>query len=214
MSRKLALSADERRVLTLKRAARVFARRGFAGATVAELAKASGVSAAMIYKLFVSKEGLYRAVIEDKLERMQSGVLELVLPEPPDDRGFFVAVAARVFELARDDPDFFRLLIFNDLEGSGQSRLWHRERSLKVVDFIRRYILRRTREGAFRPGDADVSARGYLAMTWQMAALAHVFRINLEERPDDERVISELAEVFLRGLQRAPVSVEAGDGAR
>jgi AcrR family transcriptional regulator len=54
--------SDERRDLILDAAVRVFAERGFHGATTRELAKAAGVSEALMFRHFPSKEDLYTAL--------------------------------------------------------------------------------------------------------------------------------------------------------
>ncbi|PYM09743.1 MAG: hypothetical protein DME18_17505 [Verrucomicrobia bacterium] len=50
------LSAEERREAIVKAALPLFARKGFANTTTRELADAAGVSEALIYKHFPSKE--------------------------------------------------------------------------------------------------------------------------------------------------------------
>src|SRR5687767_9917324 len=48
----------------LEAAAEVFARQGYDGATVKQLAEAAGVNVSLVSYYFNGKEGLYRAVIE------------------------------------------------------------------------------------------------------------------------------------------------------
>lgn len=56
------LPGDERRDRILDAALRVFAERGFHGATTRELAKAAGVSEALMFRHFPTKEDLYSAL--------------------------------------------------------------------------------------------------------------------------------------------------------
>lgn len=56
------LPSDERRDQILSAALRVFADRGFHGATTRELAKAAGVSEALMFRHFPTKEDLYAAL--------------------------------------------------------------------------------------------------------------------------------------------------------
>ena len=55
----------------LSAARRVFARRGFDGASLREVAEAAGVNKAMIYYHFRDKVDLYRAVLSDSFAAMQ-----------------------------------------------------------------------------------------------------------------------------------------------
>lgn len=56
------IPSDERRDRILDAALRVFAERGFHGATTRELAKAAGVSEALMFRHFPTKEDLYTAL--------------------------------------------------------------------------------------------------------------------------------------------------------
>jgi AcrR family transcriptional regulator len=58
------LSADERKQAIVEAVRNVFAEKGFDGTTTRELAKAAGVSEALLYKHFPSKESLYTAMLD------------------------------------------------------------------------------------------------------------------------------------------------------
>jgi AcrR family transcriptional regulator len=73
------MGLEERKKQILKAVQRVFARKGFEGATSRELAQEAGISEALMFRHFPSKEALYRAVIDDaaapyaeELERLAS----------------------------------------------------------------------------------------------------------------------------------------------
>ena len=58
------MSADQRRESIIKAVIPVFAKKGFAAATTKELANAAGVSEALLYRHFPSKESLYANIQE------------------------------------------------------------------------------------------------------------------------------------------------------
>jgi len=58
------LSAGERKEAIVEAVRDVFAAKGFDGTTIRELAKAAGVSEALLYKHFPSKESLYAAMLD------------------------------------------------------------------------------------------------------------------------------------------------------
>src|SRR4029450_7466050 len=64
MSHNGRLSPEERRQAIADAVRGVFADKGFDGTTTRELAKATGVSEALLYKHFPSKESLYAAMLE------------------------------------------------------------------------------------------------------------------------------------------------------
>src|SRR4030088_1827087 len=57
------LDSDERRQTIVDAAVPLFARKGFAGTTTRELAEAAGVSEALLFKHFPSKQVLYREIL-------------------------------------------------------------------------------------------------------------------------------------------------------
>jgi TetR/AcrR family transcriptional regulator, transcriptional repressor of aconitase len=57
------LKAEDRRPAIAEAVIPVFARYGFAGATTKKLAKAAGVSEALLYKYFPSKEAIYQEIL-------------------------------------------------------------------------------------------------------------------------------------------------------
>ena len=59
-------------------AAEVFARRGYAAATLAELAEAAGFAAPSLYRYFESKEGIFRSLVDLFVREMDATFMEPV----------------------------------------------------------------------------------------------------------------------------------------
>ncbi|MEM9082185.1 MAG: TetR/AcrR family transcriptional regulator [Planctomycetota bacterium] len=77
------LPAAQRREQLLDTAVSLFAKRGFTGATTAELAKAAGVTEPIIYRHFNSKKDLFIAVL-DRTSEQTLGEWDKVLKSAPD----------------------------------------------------------------------------------------------------------------------------------
>jgi len=104
-----ARKADTRARL-LQAAARVYARRGFNGATLDEVAGESGFTKGAVYGHFGSKENLLMALMEEHLtaqviEQVALFDRERTTWERP------LAGSARWMESLEDDPDPFRLFV-------------------------------------------------------------------------------------------------------
>lgn len=67
----------DRRGAILDAALRLFAEKGFAAATNAEIARAAGVTAAALYYYFPSKEELFRAAVREHVGKFMPTVAEL-----------------------------------------------------------------------------------------------------------------------------------------
>ncbi|MDN5859590.1 MAG: TetR/AcrR family transcriptional regulator [Pseudonocardia sp.] len=95
------LRRAERREQILDAATRAFARSGFAGTGLDDVAAEAGITRVLLYRHFDSKADLYRAVLDRACERLQRSVGS----DEFDDR----AIPA-LLNAAAADPDAFRLL--------------------------------------------------------------------------------------------------------
>ena len=79
---RLRLNADERSDAIIAAAMPLFARKGFAGATIKELALAAGVSEALLYKHFPNKEAIYAAILTRGFNEAAKDRLRFLSGEP------------------------------------------------------------------------------------------------------------------------------------
>jgi AcrR family transcriptional regulator len=103
---------EEQRALTrarvLEAAARVFARQGFHGASVQDIAREAGATTGAIYSNFAGKEDLYLAVFEEHVATQIRDYTEtFVRGRNLDERSR--GGADHWMALLREDPDFFPL---------------------------------------------------------------------------------------------------------
>jgi AcrR family transcriptional regulator len=92
---KQAVVAEFRSAEILEAARRVFARKGFAAASVEDIADAAGLAKATVYHYFPSKRKLYRAALEQNIE----GLIQQMRREVDAARG--TAAKIRAFLAAR-----------------------------------------------------------------------------------------------------------------
>src|SRR4249920_557563 len=78
----VALTPERRRALTrrhlLEAAGVVFARQGFHGATLDEVAATAGFTKGAVYSNFTSKDDLFLALLEDRTERQLAVVSDVL----------------------------------------------------------------------------------------------------------------------------------------
>ena len=68
------MQRDERQAQILAAAAAAFARTGFAGTSMDDVAAEAGITRLIVYRHFDSKEDLYRAVLTKVTDRLGRGV--------------------------------------------------------------------------------------------------------------------------------------------
>jgi len=101
----------------LKAATKLFARKGFDGARVDEIAKKAGVNKALIYYYFKSKEEILEEImkvfLEESLRRKQK---MLERPEQMDKEELIQSSSERIFDLYKGNEDVLRIIITEELK--------------------------------------------------------------------------------------------------
>lgn len=132
------LDGDERHKAIVAAAVPLFARKGFAGTTTRELAEAAGISEALLFRHFPSKQLLYREILRlgcegdpalEQLASLQPSTATLV---------FMVRFMVRRFllgsEIERSELDSrLRLVLHSFLEDGAYAREMHEAISDRVI---------------------------------------------------------------------------------
>lgn len=98
------------RARLLDAAVEVFARRGYERATIDEVAQEAGLSKGSVYWNFASKEELFSALLEERVDRPIRAVMEMSR-STPREQPTATAVNAAMAQLVRGQPQFFQLLL-------------------------------------------------------------------------------------------------------
>jgi TetR/AcrR family transcriptional regulator len=185
------MSAEERRSQLLDVAKRLFAAHGFDGVTTKKIAASAGVTEALIFRYFDSKDALYRAVIEAGVARSRRPAWRESVAQcmaSNDDDSLFRHLIEFVIEVHRSDPVFQRVLVQATLAGHQTAlRFLHRvvdPLSAQLAD----YVARRQREGAFCEGDPMGIVTAALGMARSYAAGKYIYRRRLPKISDEEAV--------------------------
>jgi AcrR family transcriptional regulator len=105
------------RVRFVQEATRLFAERGYASTSVADVQVACGLTggSGALYKHFSSKRALLEAVVGRHLETLAHGARDVASDPPQDPRAFLRVVGASVLHGIERDRDLIRI-IFRDLD--------------------------------------------------------------------------------------------------
>lgn len=161
------MAGEERRLQLLAVAVSLFSNRGFRGTTTKEIAQAAGVSEAMVFRHFATKEELYAAILDHKAcsggkfepaEMAADGIAR------KDDRAVFESLALGALQHHENDPDFQRLLLHSALEKHELAQMFFDEFVRRVYEFLGRYIRERQTEGALIEMDPAIVVRAFVGM--------------------------------------------------
>jgi AcrR family transcriptional regulator len=197
------VSGEERRRQIIEAATTLFSRKGFRGTTTREIAGAVGVSEAMLFKHFATKEELYAAIIEAKahVERLMDTVVEAA--QRGNDAEVLRTLAREMITRTRTDPALMRLTLFSALEGHALSDMMFRSRVQQLDDFLSRYIARRIAAGAFRNVDPMQAAWNFMGMVVYHTQLLELFGQKPPRHLTSDRAVEEMVQLFLNGVRRS-----------
>jgi AcrR family transcriptional regulator len=202
------MKGDERRAQLLRAAVELFSRKGFTGTTTKEIAQSVGVSEAMLFRHFASKDELYGAILDDKV--CQNGEHKfpwegnetlLKAMREKDDFTVFYTMIYTALEKHQGDQGFLRLLLFSALEGHELADRFFRDFVSQIYTFLGNYIRERQADGVMRDADPRVVVRALLGMMihhslnnilWDKRR--HILEISNED------AARSFAEILLRGV--------------
>lgn len=224
------MAAEDRRLQIVKVAMRLFSARGFRGTTTKEIAQAAGVSEAIIFRHFATKEELYSAIIDFKAcagarpvetESGQPFNVEAIREcvgdamSRCDDREVFRKLALTMMEHHQSDPEFLRLLMYSALEGHQLAQIFWDKNVRVLYEFLGGYISERQRDGAFRAVNPLIIVRAFIGavihnslnnILWDKDPARRILNLPNEE------AAREFTEILLRGIEAEPAKKAAKRG--
>jgi AcrR family transcriptional regulator len=196
------VSAGDRQASLIAAAASLFAAKGFNGTTTKEIAKAVGVSEALVFKYFPTKRTLYAAILAEKVTVNELlDVVEAAVTKRDDHRVFTMIASYRIRPGA--DSTFLRLLLFSALEGHELSELFFGKHHKVFYDYLAAYIRTRIEDGAFRSVDPLLAARAFIGMVVHHRLLHEIFGVPMHQ--SHETTVATYVDLFLAGLIRMPI---------
>ena len=161
------MAGDERRMQILRCAVSLFSQRGFRGTTTKEIAQAAGISEAMVFRHFATKQELYTAILDHKAcSGTAFSPCDIVAKAVAgkDDRAVFEQLAFNVLNVHEDDKEFLRLLLHSALEGHELAAMFWDRNVRPAYEFLGSYVRARQREGAMIEIDSTVVVRAFVGM--------------------------------------------------
>ncbi len=197
------MHAADRRNQLLDVAIDLFSRKGFSGTTTKEIAAAAGVTEAIIFRHFATKQDLYKAILDTRCAAPEARFWfddTRRFMDVNDDEGLFRALISNIIRTKREDPRFERLMLHAALEGHELAIMLHNEFALPIGAMLTDYIERRQQEGALRQLDPK-------AVIFAIAGVAHFYAHQkyLYQCADipmsDEAVVDAFLSIVMKGLQ-------------
>ena len=193
------LTHEERRKRIVRGAMEAFARTGFKGTRSRDLARAAGVSEALIFKHFPHKRAIQKAIIEERIRQTGEFLPPEVRSAPLGEA--LRLIADRVIQLSERDPDFMRLLYFSGLEREPLFPMFFKRRVTRNIAEVAGLFRGWIRKGWVRRSlDPRLCAWSFMACLFQLMAARHIFGVKrLADRAGS--LPEKVADLFLQGVR-------------
>ncbi len=199
-SSSIRIPSSDRREQILDVAMTLFARQGFEGTTTREIAEMAKVNEAIIFRHFPTKEDLYWAIIERKIQTSgRRAMMQELLAAGGSDFDIFSAIAERILRRTERDAEITRLLLFTALERHELSEEFFRKHVAGQFELLSDYIRRRIAAGAFRDVDPELAARSFLGMLIYHYQVEELFGGH-RRKHDPAAAGRMMAEIWLSGM--------------
>jgi AcrR family transcriptional regulator len=189
------LSATARRAQLIDVGRVVFAKRGYEGASLEEIADRAKVSRPVLYEHFGGKEGLYAVVIDREMEYLVRRIAEAIATGSPRERLEGAALAFLIY--VRDHPDGFAILTHDapvTTAGGGMSSLLN-----DVAERVGDVFAASFKSAGYEPKTAPIYAHALVGMVTFVGQWWTGVR-----KPSVEEVASHIAALAWMGLRQLP----------
>jgi len=197
------LAAEERSRAILEATLDLFARAGHAGTTTRAIARAAGVSEALVFKHFPTKDDLYRAILEMKIAESERGLRIDAAVQAQSDEAFLLHIARSLMQRMDTDDSFLRLLVRSALDGHDLAQEFRRARGERVYAFVEDRLRRRARRSRRRAAvDPALAARIFYGMIFNSMMGRRVFQDPILTQTSLDETARAVVSIFLDGMGR------------
>lgn len=196
-----------RREQILAKASSLFAKGGFAGTSIRQIARACGITEAAIYRHFDGKLHLYEEVIRAKAAEHDIAGYLADQRQRGDIRDVLIAVSSHIMKLTREDPGLMRLMFNNSLESGDVSTVLFQEIRLPYIEFLHQEFDERMASGEIIDVESFLTSRCYVGMVMDCALNLGIWDQLFPSRNQPVEIYTNTATVFAKGL-----SAQSHDG--
>jgi TetR/AcrR family fatty acid metabolism transcriptional regulator len=195
---------QDRRKTILRAAVEVFARKGYHGCRIADVAREAGVAYGLVYHYFKNKEELLQLVFETGWGGFMSRIRDAAEASAPLEQKIH-RIAQVAFEAYRIDPRGVRVLVLEFARSPSTGEANRRTAFAEVLGVITRMFERARARGELRPGLEPALCAAMLFGSVEMSLTGFVMGL-LDPRESGllAHAQEQLTSLFLDGARATP----------
>ncbi len=185
----------------LKAATKIFMEKGYAAASMGEIAARAHASKETFYRHFPTKDELFRAVVIRRAERVAQGLGTALLAHEPPEKALAAFGELMISQMVSNDSvTFHRVLGMARERFPDLLQLYRTTGPYRVRDAVALYLDQQIKEGRLRPMNTKVAARQY----FDLVASEMIISANISGKANPSRAairqrVKEGLDCFLNG---------------
>jgi AcrR family transcriptional regulator len=192
-------AADKRRQI-LDAAVRVFARQGFHGCRVSDIADEAGVAYGLVYHYFDSKDEVLDTLFLERWDLMLAMIADVDARDDQSPREKLHEVASFIFDSYRYDPELMKVIIVEVTRAANSFGRTHLAKIQEAYEGIGRIVESAQEEGKFHKGvSAEFAALAFYGAVEQVLT-AWIFEVLPHSDDDFEQAKRFVVETVCSGL--------------
>lgn len=192
---------EEKRTRIMDAAARVFMKKGFAGATNREIAREAGITEGLIYWYFRSKAELFASAVERySIVELVSDIISDVQDGRETEQLRRLGTAILEILSHEDRLGLFRLIIGECTKFPEEAEGFYRNVILKSTGAFEQYLKKGIEAGVFREVDVKVTAAAVLGLFTMYVIQQRILPGSKVYPVDPGRCVESVLDLILNGL--------------
>jgi TetR/AcrR family fatty acid metabolism transcriptional regulator len=201
----MATAADKRRLI-LDAAVRVFARQGFNGCRVSDIADEAGVAYGLVYHYFRSKDEVLDTLFLERWNVLLDAIRETDRQDI-SPREKLYAIASFIVDSYRHDPELMKVIIVEVTRAANSFGQTHLGKIREAYELIANIVEKAQEEGAFK----DTITPQFAAMAFygaiEQVLTGWIFELLPQSDGEYEQAKEFVVETICAGLDRAAPAV-------
>jgi TetR/AcrR family transcriptional regulator, fatty acid metabolism regulator protein len=201
----MATAADKRRII-LDAAIRVFARQGFNGCRVSDIADEAGVAYGLVYHYFRSKDEVLDTLFLERWNVLLEAIRETDRQDI-EPREKLQQIASFIVDSYRHDPELMKVIIVEVTRAANSFGQTHLAKIREAYELIADIVAKAQEEGAFK----DTITPQFAAMAFygaiEQVLTGWIFELLPQGDMEFEQAKEFVVETICAGLDRAAPAV-------
>jgi AcrR family transcriptional regulator len=197
-------AADKRRLI-LDAAVRVFARQGFNGCRVSDIADEAGVAYGLVYHYFRSKDEVLDTLFLERWNVLLDVIRELDAREVPA-REKLHAITSFIVDSYRHDPELMKVIIVEVTRAANSFGRTHLAKIREAYGLIGGIVERAQRRGEFKTSVTPEFAAMAFYGAIEQVLTGWIFEVLPGGEDEFEQAKAYIVETICGGLERVPAT--------